>query len=103
VALARTLMEDRPLVLLDEPFSALDAGTRAQMQELSAQHLAGRTVLMVTHDPFEAARLGHAIHILTEAGLETVAPPAAQVPRPVDDPETLAVQGRLLARLRAPA
>ena len=65
VALARTLMEDRPLVLLDEPFSALDAGTRAQMQELAAQHLAGRTVLMVTHDPFEAARMGHAIHILT--------------------------------------
>ncbi|MDZ7708735.1 MAG: ATP-binding cassette domain-containing protein [Roseovarius sp.] len=103
VALARTLMEDRPLVLLDEPFSALDAGTRAQMQELSAQHLAGRTVLMVTHDPFEAARMGHAIHILTAQGLETVAPPAAPVPRPVDDPETLAVQGRLLARLRAPA
>jgi putative hydroxymethylpyrimidine transport system ATP-binding protein len=103
VALARTLMEDRPIVLLDEPFSALDAGTRAQMQELSARHLAGRTVLLVTHDPLEAARLGHAIHILTAEGLETVAPPAAPVPRPVDDPETLAVQGRLLARLRAPA
>jgi putative hydroxymethylpyrimidine transport system ATP-binding protein len=101
VALARTLMEDRPVVLLDEPFSALDAGTRAQMQELGAQHLSGRTVLMVTHDPGEAARMGHAIHILGADGIETVAPPAAPVPRPVDDPETLAVQGRLLARLRA--
>src|SRR6056297_317187 len=100
-ALARTLMEDRPLVLLDEPFSALDAGTRAQMQELGAQHLAGRTVLMVTHDPGEAARMGHAIHILGADGIETVAPPAAPVPRPVDDAETLEVQGRLLARLRA--
>jgi len=101
-ALARTLMEDRPVALLDEPFSALDAGTRAQMQDLAAQHLAGRTVLMVTHDPGEAARMGHAIAILTEAGLESVVPPAAAVPRAVDDPETLAVQGRLLARLRAP-
>ncbi|WP_104018848.1 ABC transporter ATP-binding protein [Roseovarius nitratireducens] len=101
VALARTLMEDRPLVLLDEPFSALDAGTRAQMQELGAQHLSGRTVLMVTHDPGEAARMGHAIHILGADGLETVAPPAAPVPRPVDDAGTLEVQGRLLARLRA--
>ena len=103
VALARTLMEDRPLVLLDEPFSALDAGTRAEMQELSARHLAGRTVLMVTHDPFEAARMGHAIAILSGTGLEAVTPPAAEIPRPVDDPETLAVQGRLLARLRVPA
>ncbi|WP_375554816.1 hypothetical protein [Roseovarius mucosus] len=103
MALARTLMEDRPIVLLDEPFSALDARTRAQMQDLSATHLAGRTVLMVTHDPAEAARMGHAIHILTETGLEDVTPPAAPVPRAVDDPETLAAQGRLLARLRTPA
>jgi putative hydroxymethylpyrimidine transport system ATP-binding protein len=36
VALARTLMEDRPVVLLDEPLSALDAQTRADMQELTA-------------------------------------------------------------------
>jgi len=103
VALARTLMEDRPVILLDEPFSALDARTRTQMQDLTAEHLKGRTVLMVTHDPAEAARMGHAIHILTETGLEDVTPPPGTVPRPVDDPETLTAQGRLLARLRAPA
>ncbi|WP_397246060.1 ATP-binding cassette domain-containing protein [Paracoccus mutanolyticus] len=45
VALARTLFEDRPLVLLDEPFSALDARTRAQMQDLAARLLRDRTVL----------------------------------------------------------
>ena len=103
VALARTLMEDRPIILLDEPFSALDARTRIQMQDLTAAHLADRTVLMVTHDPAEAARMGHAIHILSETGLEDVAPPPAPVPRAVDDPETLATQGRLFARLRTPA
>ncbi|MGX0877547.1 putative hydroxymethylpyrimidine transport system ATP-binding protein [Roseovarius sp. MBR-154] len=103
VALARTLMEDRPVILLDEPFSALDARTRTQMQDLAAEHLKGRTVLMVTHDPAEAARMGHAIHILTETGLEDVTPPPGAVPRPVDDPDTLTAQGRLLARLRAPA
>ena len=103
VALARTLMEDCPVILLDEPFSALDARTRTQMQDLAAEHLKGRTVLMVTHDPAEAARMGHAIHILTETGLEDVTPPPGTVPRPVDDPETLTAQGRLLARLRAPA
>ncbi|KNX41070.1 Aliphatic sulfonates import ATP-binding protein SsuB [Roseovarius tolerans] len=103
VALARTLMEDRHIILLDEPFSALDARTRTQMQDLAAEHLKDRTVLMVTHDPAEAARMGHAIHILTETGLEDVTPPPGTVPRPVDDPETLTAQGRLLSRLRAPA
>lgn len=101
VALARTLMEDRPVILLDEPFSALDAGTRARMQDLAAELLAGRTVLMVTHDPAEAARLGEAIHILTGAGTERIVPPTGPIPRAVEDPGLLRVQAALLARLRA--
>ncbi|WP_149141306.1 ABC transporter ATP-binding protein [Gemmobacter caeruleus] len=101
VALARTLMEDRPVILLDEPFSALDAGTRARMQDLAAELLARRTVLMVTHDPAEAARLGEAIHILTGAGAERIVPPAGPIPRAVEDPGLLRVQAALLARLRA--
>jgi len=100
VALARTLMEDRPVILLDEPFSALDAGTRARMQDLAAELLAGRTVLMVTHDPAEAARLGEAIHVLTGAGTERIVPPAGPIPRAVEDPGLLRVQAALLARLR---
>jgi putative hydroxymethylpyrimidine transport system ATP-binding protein len=102
-ALARTLMEDRPVILLDEPFSALDARTRADMQELAFRLLKGRTVLMVTHDPAEAARLGHAIAILGPEGLEPVTVPSGMPPRPVDDAATLEAQGALLARLRAPA
>lgn len=80
-ALARTLMEDRPLVLMDEPFSALDAITRAAMQELASDMLARRTVLLVTHDPAEACRLADRIFILSgqPASLQQVAvlPPAA--------------------------
>jgi putative hydroxymethylpyrimidine transport system ATP-binding protein len=102
-ALARTLMEDRPVVLLDEPFSALDARTRAEMQELAAELLAGRTVLLVTHDPAEAARLGHRIHVLTGGGLSAVAPPPAPPVRAADAPETLAAQASLLRVLRAAA
>lgn len=98
-ALARTLMEDRAIVLLDEPFSALDARTRAQMQDLGADLLAGRTVLMVTHDPAEAARLGDAIVVLSETGLHPARTPSGPTPRPVDDPETLRAQGQLLAQL----
>ena len=102
VALARTLMEDRPVVLLDEPFSALDALTRAQMQELSAELLIGRTVLLVTHDPVEAVRLGHRIFIMTPSGLRAVPTPSGQTPRPLDAPEILSAQASLLTQLRAP-
>ena len=54
VALARTLFEDRPIVLMDEPFAALDAITRTRLQDLAVARLGGRTVLLVTHDPLEA-------------------------------------------------
>ncbi len=104
VALARTLMEDRPLVLLDEPFSALDARTRAQMQDLSARLLADRTVLLVTHDPAEAARLGDRILLLREEGLtEWPAPPPRPegAARPYDAPEVLALQADLMRGMMA--
>lgn len=99
LALARTLMEDRPVVLLDEPFSALDAGTRARMQDLSAELLTGRTVLHVTHDPAEAARLGQEVLLLTRSGLSRVETPGTAPPRAHDAPDTLAFQGRLLRQL----
>jgi putative hydroxymethylpyrimidine transport system ATP-binding protein len=102
-ALARTLMEDRPVILLDEPFSALDARRRAEMQDLAAELLAGRTVLLVTHDPAEAARLGHAILLLSAGGVAAARPPASAPVRAVDDPEALACQGRLHALLRSAA
>lgn len=101
VALARTLMEDRAVILLDEPFSALDARTRAEMQELAHRLLGGRTVLLVTHDPAEAARLGDRIVVMTEAGLTEMIPPPGRAPRAVDDPDYLKAQARLLSVLRA--
>ncbi len=102
VALARMLMEDKPILLLDEPFSALDARTRAEMQELAVELLADRTVLMVTHDPGEAARLGQQITVLTAAGLTDCTPPAGTLPRAIDALDTLACQAALLRLLRAP-
>lgn len=103
VALARTLMENRPVVLLDEPFSALDAKTRADMQDLAFETLQGRTVVLVTHDPGEAARLGDRIYLMSSQGLEHVAPPSAPALRAVGDPEALRVQAELLTRMRAAA
>lgn len=100
VALARTLMEDRPIILLDEPFSALDAKTRADMQELAAELLSNRTVLLVTHDPAEAARLGHAVYVMQPDGLVQMDVPDSAPIRPIDDPKTLAAQGALFRMLR---
>lgn len=102
VALARTLMEDRAVVLLDEPFSALDALTRAQMQELTAELLDGRTVLLVTHDPNEAARLGETILIMTPTGLVEIAAPTSPIPRDIHAADVLRAQADLFDHLRRP-
>ncbi|RBW46440.1 ABC transporter ATP-binding protein [Psychromonas sp. B3M02] len=64
VALARTLMQDKPVVLMDEPFSALDAVTRYKLQNLAHQLLKDKTVLLITHDPLEAVRLADQLYIL---------------------------------------
>lgn len=102
VALARTLMENCAVVLLDEPFSALDALTRAQMQELTAELLRGCTVLLVTHDPNEAARLGHKILIMTPSGLVEIAAPTTPIPRDIQAMDVLRVQSNLFDQLRRP-
>lgn len=99
-ALARTLMEDRPIVFLDEPFSALDAGTRADMQELAAEVLTGRTVLLVTHDPAEATRLGDQIIVMSAKEAQVWPTPDTPPLREINDPRTLDCQSRLLAHLR---
>ncbi len=101
VALARTLFEDRPLVLMDEPFSALDAITRFQIQSLAAELLAGRTVLLVTHDPLEALRLGHRILVLSgrPARLEEAEAPKGAPPHEPGDPALMRLQADLLERL----
>jgi putative hydroxymethylpyrimidine transport system ATP-binding protein len=104
-ALARTLYEDRPVVLMDEPFSALDTITRAQMQTLAARLLQGRTVLLVTHDPAEACRLAHTLLVLSGSPA-TLAPPIpvpGLPPRDVDDETVLATEGHLLRALLASA
>lgn len=102
VALARTLMENCAVVLLDEPFSALDALTRAQMQELTAELLRGCTVLLVTHDPNEAARLGHKILIMTPSGLVEIAAPTTPIPRDIHAVDVLRAQSNLFDQLRRP-
>ncbi|WP_281646975.1 ABC transporter ATP-binding protein [Parendozoicomonas sp. Alg238-R29] len=102
VALARTLMENRPVVLMDEPFAAVDAITRLDLQDLSCELLSGRTVLLITHDPLEALRLGHRVYHLRGNPAQLTAPiaPPGQTPRSLEDTELMSLQGQLLDRLR---
>jgi putative hydroxymethylpyrimidine transport system ATP-binding protein len=102
-ALARTLMEDRPVVLMDEPFSALDAITRVRLQNMASELLENRTVLLVTHDPLEALRLGDRIHVLSGRPVTLNAPltPSGSAPRELHDPDVLKGQADLLEQLAA--
>ena len=101
-ALARTLCEDRPVVLMDEPFAHLDAVTRMELQDLAARLLAGRTAVLVTHDPLEALRIGHQVRVLSGSPLTTgqVLEPSGAVPRDPADPVLLGLHARLVAELR---
>ncbi|PJE79165.1 Aliphatic sulfonates import ATP-binding protein SsuB [invertebrate metagenome] len=102
VALARTLMEDRPIVLMDEPFGALDAITRINLQDLACELLKNKTVLLITHDPLEALRIGHYVYHLhgQPAQLTDAIIPPGEPPRSLDDQKLLSLQGILLDRLR---
>ncbi|MDE2516488.1 MAG: ABC transporter ATP-binding protein [Rhodospirillales bacterium] len=71
VALARALAPEPRLVLLDEPFSALDAALRAETREVVADALAraGATAVLVTHDQAEALSIGHRVAVLRDGRL----------------------------------
>jgi len=84
VALARALAADPAVVLLDEPFSALDAGLRERLREEVAAILraAGASTLLVTHDQSEALSLADAVAVLRDGRLEQVGTPEAVYERP---------------------
>ncbi|MCG9545317.1 ABC transporter ATP-binding protein [Vibrio sp. Isolate33] len=86
VALARTLMQDKPVVLMDEPFSALDAVTRHKLQTLACELLRDKTVVLITHDPQEAVRLADNLYVLqgTPASAHSLPVPHTSTPRVLD-------------------
>lgn len=103
-ALARTLMEDRPLVLMDEPFSALDAITRASMQELACEMLRDRMVLFVTHDPAEACRIADRVLLLASHPAQLLPVTEFSMPAPRDplSPAVLPALRSIHAALQEP-
>ena len=111
VALARTLFEDRELVLLDEPFASLDALTRLELQDWAFRLLRSRTVLWVTHDPTEAFRMADHLVVISNGRLVAIDLPAPNVeqpeakhpriqePRSIASPELARELGRVTGRL----
>jgi ABC-type nitrate/sulfonate/bicarbonate transport system ATPase subunit len=105
VAFLRTLLAGRPVLCLDEPFGALDALTRLQMQRWLADALARepRTVLLVTHDVEEAVLLADRVVLLSPRPGTVVETLDVALPRPRerDDPALLALRERALEVLGA--
>ncbi|MDH6268162.1 ABC-type nitrate/sulfonate/bicarbonate transport system ATPase subunit [Rhizobium sp. SG_E_25_P2] len=104
VALMRTFLFERDLILLDEPFGALDALTRAMMQrwllDIWARHW--RTVLFITHDIDEAIFLGDRVVVMTARPgsikcIETISLPRPRDASIVTSPEFMDIKRKLLA------
>lgn len=106
-AFLRTVLSDRPLLLLDEPFGALDALTRSMMQEwlLSVWDDLGRTVLFVTHDVEEAIFLSDRVLVMSARPGRLVHERAVDLPRPrhfdvIATPEFASLKADLFHALR---
>jgi ABC-type nitrate/sulfonate/bicarbonate transport system ATPase subunit len=84
VAFLRTLLSGKPVLCLDEPFGALDAITRGEMQAWLSQTLARepRTVVLVTHDVEEAALLGDRVIVLSPRPGRVIEELEVDIPRP---------------------
>ncbi|MFJ8133059.1 ABC transporter ATP-binding protein [Streptomyces hydrogenans] len=100
-SLARALVRDPDLLLLDEPFGALDALTRIKAQRLVAElwRRRGCTVLLVTHDVDEALLLADRALVMRDGVIAYDTPVALDRPRSPADPAFAALRGRLLAEL----
>lgn len=101
VALVRTLIEDKPIILMDEPFAAVDAITRYKLQNLAAELLRDKTVFFITHDPTEALRLAHEIYIMhgQPASLKCVTTLDSMTPRALTDIDLVNLQSQLFEEL----
>ncbi|WP_345803455.1 ABC transporter ATP-binding protein [Microbacterium sp. AZCO] len=104
VALARALAQDRPVLLMDEPFAALDAITRDLLHEELERVWAatGRTIVFVTHNVREAARLGQRVVLLSSrpgrvAGEWRIANTEG---RRIESPEVAALSIEITEKLR---
>jgi NitT/TauT family transport system ATP-binding protein len=104
-ALIRTLAYDPPVILMDEPFAAVDAQTRTQLQAdlLRLWSLGGKTIIFVTHDITEAIALGDRALVLSRQPTRIAAEHAIPIPRPRNVEDIFALDGfaEIYQRIRA--
>ncbi|APH05611.1 ABC transporter ATP-binding protein [Bacillus weihaiensis] len=108
VSFLRTIVNGTPLLLLDEPFSALDAITKLSMQEwlLAQWQKRKKTILFITHDVNEALFLSDRLFIITETPVKQLKEVKVPLKRPrtlkdLNQPEVISVKEKLLEELRA--
>ena len=101
VGFARALARSPQLLLMDEPFGALDALTRSELQLECVRIFAETkmTVLMITHDVREAVAMADRIALMARGVIESVVDVPATKPRRLSDPATAALEERILGRL----
>jgi sulfonate transport system ATP-binding protein len=104
VALARAFVREPELLLLDEPFGALDALTRLRMHDLVGRLLTahGPAALLVTHDVDEAIALSDRVLVLSEGHIALDLPVPLPRPRRRDDPAARPLRDTLLRQLGVP-
>lgn len=106
-ALMRTVIQERPLMLLDEPFGALDSLTRTDMQEflLDVWDKFGHTIVFITHDIREAIYLSDRVYVMTARPARVRMEVTVDLPRPrplevIATPRFAALEAELLQALR---
>jgi NitT/TauT family transport system ATP-binding protein len=104
-ALIRTLVYDPPVILMDEPFAAVDAQTRTQLQAdlLKLWELGRKTIIFVTHDITEAIALGDRALVLSKQPSRIAAEHMIPIPRPRNVKDIFALEGfaPIYERIRA--
>ena len=87
VGLARAIASDPEILLMDEPFSALDPLIRKQLQEqfMELSHKLNKTTMFITHDLDEAIRIGHRIAIMKDGRIVQIGTPQEIILNPADD------------------
>jgi glycine betaine/proline transport system ATP-binding protein len=105
IGLARALVTEAPLLLMDEPFAALDPVTRRDMQDevLRLQSELKKTIVMISHDPAEALRLADRVAVLHEGTLAQVGTFKELTTRPATDEVAAFVRGFGAPQLRRTA
>jgi len=110
VALARALANDPEILLMDEPFGALDSQTRALMQEMLLEiwQRSSKTVLFITHDIDESILLGDRVYVMTARPGRIKEMVEVDIPRPrtvdvLTSPEFMSIKRRIMRSIHEEA